>query len=144
MESLGLDRLFSIFDDDEAAIEALDRTAAVEMDGEAESAVMIHVPEEHKPIVARLKRLETDTIDCLVPAGHDKLVAGREVRLKFRLPLYRKEFFEVSARIERLEDDDKGAVLSMHFTKMSDDDRAAIESFVADMRELRDAARGSN
>jgi len=144
MESLGLDRLFSIFDEDEAAIAALDRSASVELDGESESAVMIHVPEESHPIVARLRRLEDDTIECRLAASHDKLVQGRELRLKFRLPLYRKEFFDVSARIEHRETDGAGLLLSLRFTRVSNDDRAAIESFVHDMRELRDAARGSS
>ena len=72
------------------------------------------------------------------------LVSGREVRLKFRLALYRKEFFDVSARIESAEIADGSTTLSMHFTKVSDDDREAIESFVSDMKDLRDAARGSS
>jgi len=143
MESLGLDRLFAIYDDDEAAIAALDRTAAVELDGESESAVMVHVPEEKRPLVARLRRLEKDTIECQAPGTHEKLVSGREVRLKFRLPLYRKEFFDLSARIEQAAAADGGTLLTMRFTEVSDEDRAAIESFVSDMKDLRDAARGS-
>ena len=143
MESLGLDRLFSIYDDDDAAIAALDRTASVELDGESESAVMIHLPEVNRPVVARLRRLEKDSIDCQVPASNEALVEGRAVRLKFRLPLYRKEFFDLNARIERVQVDPASTTISMHFTKVSDEDRTAIESFVADMNDLRDAARGS-
>jgi hypothetical protein len=70
-------------------------------------------------------------------------VSGREVRLKFRLPLYRKEFFDLSARIEQAAAQDGGTLLTMRFTDVSDEDRAAIESFVSDMKDLRDAARGS-
>ncbi len=70
-------------------------------------------------------------------------MAGREVRLKFRLPLYRKEFFDVSARIEQVSAGEGGTALQMHFTKVSDEDRQAIEAFVSDMKDLRDAARGS-
>lgn len=143
MESLGLDRLFSIYDTDEAAMAALDRSAGVELDEDSESAVLIHLPGSTRPIVGRLRRLELDTIDCRVPAPDDKLVEGREVRLKFRLPLYRKEYFEVSARVERMQREEGDAALSLRFTEMSDDDRKAIGSFVEDMRELRDAARGS-
>ncbi len=144
MESLGLDRLFSTFEDDDEALAALDRTASVELDGESESTVMIHVPEETRPVVARLRRLEKDSIECQAPGSLDQLACGREVRLKFRLPLYRKEFFDVSARIESADIGDSVTTLSMHFTKVSDDDREAIESFVSDMKDLRDAARGSS
>jgi anti-anti-sigma factor len=144
MESLGLDRLFSIYDDDESAITALDRTASVEMDGESESAVMIHIPSVSRPVVARLRKLEKDSMDCRAPGGNEQLVQGREVRLKFRLPLYRKEFFDVSARIERADPDGSSCQLSLHFTKVSSEDQEAIASFVEDMKELRNAARGSS
>ena len=143
MESLGLERLFSIYDDDDEAITALDRTASVELDGESESAVMIHLPEANRPVVARLRRLEKDSIDCQVQTAQEALVEGRAVRLKFRLPLYRKEFFDLNARIECVQASPASTTLSMHFTEVSDEDRAAIESFVADMNDLRDAARGS-
>ena len=145
MESLGLDRLFSIYDDDEAAIAALDKSAAVELEGGSDSAVMIHLPEGGRPLVARLRRLEADHIECrLTGADTSKLVAGRELQLKFRLPLYRKEFFEVAARIETAKADGEACDLSMRFTKMSDEDSQAIEGFVTDMPEQRDAARGGS
>ncbi len=141
MESLGLDRLFSIYDDDEAAIGALNADGQVEMDEDEESAVMISVPEESRPIVARLKRLDADSIDCRIARPADKLVPGREVKLKFRLPLYRREYFELSARIETVEESGGSTVLAMHITKISDADRDAIASFLDDMGELRKAAR---
>ncbi|GJM20394.1 MAG: hypothetical protein DHS20C15_03090 [Planctomycetota bacterium] len=144
MESLGLDRLFSIFDDDDAALAELDKSGAVELDEDAESTVMIHVPEATRPIVARLRKLEADSIECRMPAGAPDLVRGRELRLKFRLPLYRKEYFEVAGRVERCESEGGQAVVTLHITEASDADREAIESFVDDMRELRDAARGGN
>lgn len=143
MESLGLDRLFSIHDDDEAAVAALDQTAAVELDSGSGSTVMIHVPEATRPIVARLRRLEADSIECRMTGDASKLVSGRELRLKFRLPLYRKEYFELSARIETAETHGDVTQLVMHFTDVSPADRTAIEGFVNDMQELRDAARGS-
>ena len=77
-------------------------------------------------------------------ADTSKLVQGRELQLKFRLPLYRKEFFEVSARIETVTSEGDACDLTMHFTQMSDDDRHDIEGFVTDMQELRDAARGGS
>jgi hypothetical protein len=104
---------------------------------------MIHVPETTRPIVARLKRLDTQSLECrLTSAPPVKLVEGREVRLKFRLALYRKEYFDLTARIEHLDSDAPGGMsLSMRFTKVSDADLSAIESFVEDMSELRRAAR---
>jgi anti-anti-sigma factor len=143
MESLGLDRLFSIHADDDEALQALEGASAVELEGNSESAVMIHVPETTRPIVARLRRLDTQSLECRLTSGPPvKLAEGREVRLKFRLALYRKEYFDVTARIERIEAGAPGGTgLVLRFTRMSDEDRAAIESFVEDMSELRRAAR---
>jgi len=64
MESLGLDRLFSIYADDETAVGALDKAAAVELTEDAESTVMIHIPGQTKPVVARLRKLLAETIEC--------------------------------------------------------------------------------
>jgi anti-anti-sigma factor len=141
MESLGLDRLFTIYDDDELALSALEGGGGIDLEGESESAVMIHIPETTRPQVGRLTRLDVDSLECRLNADPGKLVPGRQVRLKFRLPLYRKEFFDLAARIERMERTPAGSVLSMQLTKVEADDRAAIESFVADMSELRRAAR---
>jgi anti-anti-sigma factor len=141
MESLGLDRLFSIYDEDEKALAALEGGGAIDLEGDSESAVLIHTPEAPRPQVARLRRLDTDTMDCKLPEGPGKLVPGREVRLKFRLPLYRKEFFDLSARIEAADQSAGGTLLTLRFTRVSPEDSAAIASFVADMGELRKAAR---
>lgn len=141
MESLGLDRLFQLFDDDDAALAALEGGGAVDLEGEGESTVMIYVPESSRPQIARIKRLDADTIDCrlAVPAG--SLTAGRSLRLKFRLPLYRKEYFDLGARIERTEDLGGGAVVSARFERVSEQDRADIQRFLDDMGDLRRAAR---
>jgi len=143
MESLGLDRLFSIHDDDEAACAALDKSGGVEMDGDSESAVMIHVPESTRPVVARLTRLDADALSCRLASRAGGLTEGRGLRLKFRLPLYRKEYFDVAGRVERIEEPaDGGVEVTLRLVEMSDEDREAIERFVKDMTELRRAARG--
>ncbi len=143
MESLGLDRLFQVFDDDDAALGSFEGSNAVDLEGESETAVMIFVPESPRPQVARIRRLDADTIECRLPSPPGKLVSGREVRLKFRLPAYRKEYFELSGRIERVEDLDGGCALSLRFTRVSPEDRADIQRFLDDMGDLRRAARGA-
>ncbi len=142
MESLGLERLFPIYLDDVLALEALEGGSGIDLEGESESAVQIYAPESTRPQVARLKRLDGDGMEARLPGAAGKLVQGRQVRLKFRLPLYRKEFFELDARIERVEGAGGDTLLALRFTTMSDEDRRAIESFVSDMAELRRAARG--
>jgi len=144
MDSLGLDRLFSIFDDDDAALNHLEGGASVNLEGDSESAVLIHVPENARPHVARLRRLDVDSLECRLAGSPPKLVAGRELRLKFRLPLYRKEYFELDARIEQAQSDADGTTLQLRFTDVDPDDAADIGRFVADMSELRKAARGKN
>jgi anti-anti-sigma factor len=143
MDSLGLDRLFSICEDDAAALSVLEGAQSIELDDDSDSAVMIHLPEMPRPLVGRLKRLEQSGLECrLASAPPDVFTDGRELRLKFRLPLYRREYFELSALVDRVEASAGGLTLGLRFAEMADEDRAAIESFVADMNELRKAARG--
>ena len=143
MESLGLDRLFQLFEDDEAAIGSLDGGVSVDMEGESETAVMITSADSPRPQVARIKRLDADTLDCRLSTPAGKLAKGSEVRLKFRLPLYRREFFDLTARVEKAADQPAGATLSLRFMKVSPEDRADIQKFLDDMGDLRRAARGT-
>ncbi|HZL99669.1 MAG TPA: STAS domain-containing protein [Planctomycetota bacterium] len=143
MDSLGLDRLFSICEDDAAALAAIEGAQSIELDDDSDSAVMIHVPEVPRPIVGRLKRLDQAGLECRIASMPAiKLADGRELRLKFRLPLYRREYFELEALVDRVEPSAGGVTLGVRFGRMSDEDRSAIESFVSDMNELRKAARG--
>ena len=144
MESLGLDRLFSIYEDDQDAVTALDKSASLELTEDAESTVMVHIPGQTKPVVARLRKLLAETIECRLPTGTSDMVSGRELRLKFRLPLYRKEFFDINARIETAAEDSNGMLVTLRYTKMSDEDREAIGNFLDDMNDLREAARGAS
>jgi anti-sigma B factor antagonist len=144
MESLGLDRLFQIFDDDENAVASVEGGGlSVDLEGESESAVILHVPDSPRPLVARIRRLDADTLECRLAAPGVKLAAGRDVRLKFRLPLYRKDFFDLTAKVDSVEDGPGGSTLALRFTRMSAEDRADIQKFLDDMGDLRRAARGT-
>lgn len=144
MESLGLDRLFQIYDDDESALASVEGGGlSVDMEGESESAVILHVPESPRPLVARIRRLDADTLECRLATPAVKLTRGKDVRLKFRLPLYRKDFFDLAARVDSVEDGPGGTSLGLRFTKVSAEDRADIQKFLDDMGDLRRAARGT-
>jgi anti-anti-sigma factor len=143
MESLGLDRLFQIFEDDESAVASVEGGGlSVDLEGESESAVLLHVPESPRPLVARIRRLDADMLECRLASPGVKLTAGREVSLKFRLPLYRKDFFELTAKVDSVEDGPGGTALALRFTRVSAADRADIQKFLDDMGDLRRAARG--
>ena len=142
MESLGLDRLFSIYDDDESALTALDASGSVQLDQSAESTVIIHVPGEDRPTVARLSRLDAGAIECRISGtGHSHLVEGRKARVKFRLPLYRKEYFELTGRIESVNESSGSTETAFRLLEVSPEDQGDIERFMADMADLRQAAR---
>ena len=51
------------------------------MDESADSAVMIHVP-GGSALVGKLARLDVDSLDCKIGATDEKLVEGRELRLR--------------------------------------------------------------
>src|SRR5262249_12626567 len=69
MESLGLDRLFQIFEDDESAVASVEGGGlSVDLEGESESAVLVHVAESPRPLVGRIRRLDADTLECRLPA----------------------------------------------------------------------------
>lgn len=142
MDSLGLDRLFGIYDDDEQAVAALGKSAALELSGDLESTVMISAPGQTKPVVGRMRTLERDGVECRVPAVTSDMVRGREMRLKFRLPRYRKDWFDLKARIESVAEETGHAMLGLRFTDVSPQDLEDIERFLDDMDDLREAARG--
>lgn len=142
MESLGLDRLFAIYDTDDEALQVLRQGPGLEMEGSTESTVMISVPGGPGTIVGHIKQLDTDAMVCRVEKIHEGIVPGRTLSLKFRLKLYRKEFFELKARVETLEKSGAAHDLGLHFTDISDADRADIESFVQDMKNLRNMSGG--
>ncbi len=142
MESLGLDRLFALYETNDEALAVLRQGPGLEMEGNEESTVMISMPGNTGTIVGHIKKLDVDDMMCRVDKMNEGIVPGRAVKLKFRLKLYRKEFFELKARVETIEKSGPAHDLSLHFTDISDADRADIESFVKDMINLRKMSSG--
>ena len=140
---LGLDEVIAIFPNDEAALAHFNAGDGIEMSGD--NNVMIHPAKpEGVALVGRTRKLEEHGIVFETAGVKSVLGAGSEVRLKFRLPLYRKShYFDIIAEITEAVHTTGDITFTARFTHMSDDDQKSIAQFVKDMQFLRREANSS-
>jgi len=141
IESLGLDRRFTIRDDDATALEGLRREGPVDLPESAPNVVMLRAAGISKPLVCRLRTLAPEFMEVEAPKADSGLVEGREVQLRFRLALYSRDFFDLKARISSVTTVAGRTKLSLRFTQIDKAEQEAIDRFCDDIRALRDAAR---
>lgn len=161
LSRVGLDRLIRVFPTDEAAAQHLatmytNAGKSTEMafpDGfppelEDESSVILAFVDPAKSDaiaghgVGKLSDISEKTLDLSWNGGKtglktDKLLklfsAGTELRLKFRIPLFKKGFFELPASVASAATREDGSVkVSTKFGQMSQTDQKAIQQFVQD------------
>ena len=143
LDSLGLTDVLKIFESDEEALEHFDAGDGIEInDG---SNIMIHPKgESGAPIIGRIRMLDEKGIHFETDDQSVKLDDGAEVRLKFRLPLYRKShYFDMTAKVSEVVHSTSGVMVSTEFDHVFDEDRTSIVQFVKDMQFLRKEARDS-
>lgn len=163
---VGLDRLIKVFPTDEAAGDYLrglysNRTDAStvsskpgkEPDLEDESSVLIAFADPVKGdaigghAVGRLAQITETEIELNWQGGRtglkgDKLVRlvspGTELRLKFRIPLFKKGFFELPTTVTQASAQEEGGVkIRSKFGEMTPTDKKAIQQFVQDVDYLK-------
>lgn len=156
IEKVGLDKLITIYDDDAEAVSALSdaprTSASVEQAGDVLFSYIDAAKSQLAPRpteIGRIRNWEEDHLTFDWNAAHTSLTTeqlrklfepGTELRLKFKLPLAKKnDFMEVRARIESAELPIRGLGIRARarFTKIEDGDRAALTQFVQDMRFLK-------
>jgi anti-sigma B factor antagonist len=159
ISKVGLDKIVRVFEDDRAAIAALSGTEPVEVDDEA--SVLFFFADEGRrkkfgrPVgVGRLVAVDENGLDFVVGGGETKidvtaaaslLGSGTSLRVKFRLPLYKRHnFFEIPSTVDSSATNKDGTLrVRARFSEIRPEDRSAIRQFAEDMRflkgELRDA-----
>jgi anti-sigma B factor antagonist len=153
LQSLGLTELIPILDDNEQALDRFDAGDGIPLsDG---NTVMVHLKGQSKAtLVGKIRILEEDRLAFETDDENMKMVVGEsdqanrftvgsEIRLKFRLPLFRKShYFDASARIRKMLHSATCTRITAKFTQIPEEDQASISQFVKDMQFLRKEARG--
>jgi len=141
MESLGLDRVFTIVNHDSEALTYLkgDRLDLEGLNVDSPSAVRIHFHGAVTPTIGRLVAMQSSRLTCSVPASTPEMVGGRSADLVFRLPLYRRQEFKVRGTLLEMEADGPRRRLTFEIAFMTEQDRVAVATFVEDMQQLQRA-----
>jgi len=143
LESLGLTEVLKIFDDDDKAVSHFESSNGIEM--ENGSNIMVHLLGENSiPVIGRIRMLDEDGIHFETEEHDIKIKGDSEVRLKFRLPLFRKShYFDITAKVQEVVHSSAGIMISTKFDHIFEDDRESISQFVKDMQFLRKEANNS-
>jgi anti-anti-sigma factor len=163
LNQLGLDQLISVYEEEEEALDHFKAkdTRSVEVDGENVIIFQFSDPQKallygHPYGIGKIDNIEEEGLSFRWERGKDKkenkgsdasaaelFTPGTEVKAKFRLPFYKKAYyFDIPSQIQRVEDRrSQGAIVTLQFKSVSDQDRRSIEQFVSDMRYLRGEAR---
>ncbi|MHC4493720.1 MAG: STAS domain-containing protein [Planctomycetota bacterium] len=163
IKTLGIDRIFRIYPDDQEAVKYFHAHEAEELESYEGVAVddkllgsttmffrLLDAPETMA--VGKILSIYEDGPTFKYPADPDKvkidpdeLIIGRGVWIKFRQPFLEKErFFEMEAEIVMavdLDDSEGTSKYRLRYTKIEGPDRKVLEQFVSDQDRLRNEAR---
>lgn len=158
LEKVGLDRLIKVFDDDEAAAQHILNELGEERDPVegGESPLLFWFAEQGKNAllprgvaVARLVNLDENTIELVWNHAKNNVSSkdaaklfstDSDFRVKFRIPIFSKEYFEVecACREARSVEEGKSIQVVGRFTFVDDAHRQQIKQFLQDMRYLKE------
>ena len=140
IETLGLDKLFSIYEDPDKAASELGCTGdGTDLGGDA--SVIVNIPGKDK-CVGKMAALEEDGMTLTLPAANVDLPVGSDIKLKFRLPLFMKShYFDAGATVVEAIRSGESLKIKCSFTNMDDENRSSISQFVQEMKFLREEAR---
>lgn len=141
LDNLGLTEVLKSFESDEAALAYFDSGEGIEMAGS--NNILIHLPgEERPPLIGVIRKLEENRIIFETDETRLQKIQGTDVRLKFRLPLFKKShYFDVKAKITKMVHAATGTLINADIIQLTDEDRTSIAQFVQDMRFLRKEAQ---
>ena len=158
-EKVGLDRVIRIFEDDADAVFELADTARPDVAVEDAATVLFSYVDAGKaayaprPVeIGRIRQLDDHGIEFewnasktgLQNADVQKLLEpGTQLRLKFKIPLAKKDYFELTGRVEHSELPRRGIGIRVRakFGQVGEGDRKALAQFVNDMRFLKNELR---
>jgi anti-anti-sigma factor len=144
IQNLGLaSDVLTVFKEDQEALALFNAEEGIEMS--EDNNILVHLPgETSAPLVGRIRKLEEDRTRFETQETEIPISSGSEVRLKFRLPLFRKShYFDITAKITDMVHSSTGVSVAAEFTHIFEEDRKSIAQFVQDMQFLRKEARES-
>jgi len=153
LQTLGLSQVLRCFPSDEAACDHLKATASEQVDIPSENAVLVRFKDAAKareyariPDVPRMVSLEEHGIRFVAKGTTDLYSSGSEVKVKFRLPLFRRAYYyEIPASIREAQSEgNDGVRVFAQFDEIHEEDRRSISQFLRDMRLLREEARSGD
>ncbi len=161
LDTLGLSEIIPIFDDEAAALEHFEKDAKTAVDVGGENVILFHFQDDaHTEAfgkafgVGKIEEIEEEGLRFHIErgdkddTGYDPKVLfnpGNLLRLKFRLPFYKKAYyFECIGKIKRTQISKTSLKVTVHFDDLADEDAKSIKQFVSDMRFLKDEIKSSS
>jgi anti-anti-sigma factor len=151
LEMLGLGQIIKSFSNDEEAARQLRASASGDVAVPADNAVLLHFPDARLQKqflattgVAKMAKLEENSITFLAPGSLTMYLPGTELKVKFRLPLFRRAYyFDFPCTVRDSSKADDGIHVTAEFGSIHENDRRAIAQFLRDLRLLREEIRGA-
>jgi stage II sporulation protein AA (anti-sigma F factor antagonist) len=141
LESLGLNAVFSMSDDLDKTLEELG-AASDGTDVGGDNSVILHLAGGKDKVIGKIAALEEEGLTIILPDTKEKLEAGAECKVKFRIPLFMKgKYFEAGVKINNVGEVGNQTQLKCTFENIKDDERKSISQFVEEMKFLRSEAR---
>jgi len=152
LDTLGLSRVMHSFSSDEDAVHHLTESNPGSVDVPSENSVLVRFSDADKQKaytalggLGRMASLDENAIHFTSPGDVALFSQGAEIKVKFRLPLFRRAYyFEVPCTVRDSQKASEGVKVAAEFGDIFEDDRRAIAQFVRDLRLLKDEIRSAD
>ncbi|MBK9384224.1 MAG: STAS domain-containing protein [Planctomycetes bacterium] len=160
LQKVGLDKIIKVFEDDEVAVAHILKNLGEERDPvESQQSPLLFWFAEAKRnaqlpnhvALGRLVNFDESTAEVAWDFGKTKLkdedvlellAPGTDLRIKFRIPMFSKEYFEIDSAVREAKLAGKQAAnFIVRFTRVEKDVAERLGQFLKDMRFLKDTLR---
>jgi len=160
-EKVGLQKVIRIYEDDAEAISEIAEAQRSDVSVHDAATVLFSYEDDEKKRsaprpseIGRIRHVEEDALQFDWNAAgsglsnddiRKLLEPGTNLRLKFQIPLAKKDYFEIRSIVETSELPLKGTGIRVRarFAQMNAGDRSALSQFVQDMRVLKNELRNA-
>ena len=151
LDMLGLGQLIPSYANEEEAAKALRATAADKVEVPDDNTVFVRANDAatQKKLAglsgtAKMAAIEENSITFVTTGDAAPFEKGAALKVKFRLPLFRRAYyFDVPCTVKSADKTKDGVKVTAEFGDMVDEDRRSIAQFVRDLRLLREEIRGA-
>ncbi len=151
LDALGLSQVVKDFGSDDEAVRHFSTTTS-EVDVPSENSVLLQFSDESRQKVysdsgriARMASLEEGGIHFIGSGPLSLYESGTPVKVKFRLPLFRRAYyFDIPCTLRTAKKEPDGVKAFAEFGNIYEEDRRSIAQFLRDMRLLKEELRGGS